>query len=66
LLVESEKFNLLTPFYSPFLTELKRGNNRKKNYLHLPSLLKKRGVGGELEKEKDGDDLNKPQNGGIY
>jgi len=24
------------------------------------------GVGGELEKEKDGDDLNKPQNGGIY
>jgi hypothetical protein len=38
---------LLTPFYSPSLIELERGNNSKKNYPHRSSLLKKRGEGGE-------------------
>jgi len=40
---------LLTPFISPSLNELERGNNSKKNYPYRPSLLKKRGDGGELE-----------------
>jgi len=39
---------LLTPFNSPSLNELERGNNWKRIYSYRPSLLKKRGEGGEL------------------
>jgi hypothetical protein len=39
---------LLTPFYSPSLIELERGNNWKRIYSYRPSLFQKRGEGGEL------------------
>jgi len=36
---------LLTPFYSPSLTELERGNNRKKSFVSPLSFEKERGRG---------------------
>jgi len=49
----TKKLKVVTyPFISPDLTLLERGNNGNKFYSHRPSLLKKRGDGGELKKEK--------------
>jgi hypothetical protein len=52
----------LTPFYSPSLTLLERGNNSIKKFSDRPSLLKKRGDGGDQKKANSA----KPRRGLMF